>query len=210
VEYLVNMITQVPEGTSDQAVGDVRAREAANTRELAAQGHVLRLWRPPLAPGQWRTIGLFAAGDAAEIERVLASMPLRIWRTDEVTQLGNHRSDPGPAASGSRGREGGELAAEFLVTFSSAVPYGTEPADIAEATASEVGRLGELASEGHLIRLWALPTEQAPAPALSLWRAGDEAQVQAILKSLPLYPYAKVQVTQLTPHPSDPATQASR
>ncbi|HTW41255.1 MAG TPA: muconolactone Delta-isomerase family protein, partial [Solirubrobacteraceae bacterium] len=63
MEYLVTMITHVPAGTSQEAVDDVRAREAAHTRELAAQGHVLRLWRPPQAPGEWRTIGLFAAAD---------------------------------------------------------------------------------------------------------------------------------------------------
>jgi len=37
------------------------------------------------------------AGDA-QIEQVLASMPLRIWRTDEVTPLTPHPSDPGLAA----------------------------------------------------------------------------------------------------------------
>jgi muconolactone D-isomerase len=100
MEYLVSMTTHVPDGTPDDAVADVRAREAAHTRELAAQGHILRLWRPPLAPGEWRTIGLFAAADRAELDQVLASMPLRIWRTDEVTPLVPHPSDP--AAPGSR------------------------------------------------------------------------------------------------------------
>jgi muconolactone D-isomerase len=47
---------------------------------LAAQGHLLRLWRPPLQPGEWRTLGLFAAG-GDRLEEVLASMPLRVWRT---------------------------------------------------------------------------------------------------------------------------------
>jgi muconolactone delta-isomerase len=100
MEFLVTMTTRVPEGTTAEAVDDVRAREAAHTAELAAQGYVLRLWRPPLAPGEWRTIGLFAAADATELERVLASMPLRVWRTDEVTVLTPHPSDPG--APGSR------------------------------------------------------------------------------------------------------------
>jgi Muconolactone delta-isomerase len=48
MEYFVNMITNVPEGTPDQAVDQVRAREAVHSRELAAQGHLRRLWRPPL------------------------------------------------------------------------------------------------------------------------------------------------------------------
>jgi muconolactone delta-isomerase len=79
MEFLVTMITQVPDGTSEEAVAEVRTREATRSRELAAQGHLLRLWRPPLQPGEWRTLGLFAADDAAGPE-VLVSMPLRAWR----------------------------------------------------------------------------------------------------------------------------------
>ncbi len=76
MEYLITMTTQVPEGTSAQATADVRAREAARSRELAVQGHLLRLWRPPLQPGESRTLGLFAADDG-QLEMVLASMRLR-------------------------------------------------------------------------------------------------------------------------------------
>jgi len=82
MEYLVTMTTHVPDGTPDQAVDDVRGREAAHSRELAAAGYLLRLWRPPLRPGEWRSIGLFAAADGGRLEEVLASMPLRVWRTD--------------------------------------------------------------------------------------------------------------------------------
>ena len=94
MEYLLTMTTQVPEGTSEAAVQDIRTREAARSRELAAQGHLLRLWRPPLQPGEWRTLGLFAADDGTQLEEVLASMPLRVWRTDEVTPLSAHPNDP--------------------------------------------------------------------------------------------------------------------
>src|SRR5579863_6057221 len=102
MEYLVTMTTHVPAGTPDQAVDDVRAREAAHSRELAAAGHLLRLWRPPLRPGEWRSLGLFAAADAGQLEQVLASMPLRVWRTDEVTPLALHPNDPalGPGNTG--------------------------------------------------------------------------------------------------------------
>ena len=93
MEYLVSMTTHVPDGTPDEAVHDIRAREAARSRELAAQGHLLRLWRPPLQPGEWRTLGLFAAADGDRLEEVLASMPLRVWRTDEVTPLSPHPND---------------------------------------------------------------------------------------------------------------------
>jgi len=40
MEYLVTMTTHVPDGTPDQAVDDVRTREAARSRELAAAGHL--------------------------------------------------------------------------------------------------------------------------------------------------------------------------
>ncbi len=94
MEYLVTMTTHVPEGTTQEEVDEVRGREATRSRELAGQGHLLRLWRPPLQPGEWRTIGLFAADDGDQLEEVLASMPLRVWRTDEVTPLSPHPNDP--------------------------------------------------------------------------------------------------------------------
>jgi muconolactone D-isomerase len=59
MEYLVTMTTRVSDRTPDEAVQDIRSREAAHSRDLAAQGHLLRLWRPPLQPGEWRTLGLF-------------------------------------------------------------------------------------------------------------------------------------------------------
>ena len=96
MEYLVTMTTRVPDGTPEEAVQDIRTREAAHSRELAAQGHLLRLWRPPLQPGEWRTLGLFAAADGDRLEEILASMPLRVWRTDEVTPLSPHPNDPPP------------------------------------------------------------------------------------------------------------------
>jgi muconolactone D-isomerase len=95
MEFLVDMRTTVPEGTSDEAVADMRSREAAKSRDLAAQGHLLRLWRPPVAAGEWRTWGLFQAHDADELEQVLATMPLRVWRHDSVTPLSPHPNDPG-------------------------------------------------------------------------------------------------------------------
>jgi muconolactone D-isomerase len=97
MEYLVTMTTEVPDGTPETEVEDVRTREAAHSRELAAEGHLLRLWRPPLQPGEWRSIGLFAADDRAQLDEVLASMPLHVWRTDEVTPLSPHPSDPAQA-----------------------------------------------------------------------------------------------------------------
>jgi muconolactone D-isomerase len=68
MEYLVTMTTHVPDGTPERAVADVRAREAARSRELAAAGHLLRLWRPPLQPGEWRS-GCSPPRTAANLRR---------------------------------------------------------------------------------------------------------------------------------------------
>jgi muconolactone delta-isomerase len=207
MEYLVTMTTHVPEGTTDEAVADVRAREGAHTRELAAQGHVLRLWRPPLAPGEWRTLGLFAAADGDELERVLASMPLRVWRTDEVTPLEPHPNDPGAARDQAAGDRSSE--AEFLTLFTVVVPDGTPGDVVEETTRGEARSAHELGEQGHLIRLWALPSEDGAWHALGLWRAEDGEQLQWMLDSLSLDPWMAVQTTPLTPHPSDPGVNTS-
>ena len=193
MEYLVTMTTQVPEGTPDATVDDVRTREAARSRELAAQGHLLRLWRPPLRPGEWRTLGLFAADDDGRLEEILASMPLRVWRTDEVTALRPHPNDPGLAA--------GAPGSEFLTTFVITVPDGTPGRAVEETEAREAERAKELAGQGHLRRLWTLPGQ---GRTLGLWQAAAPAEVQAILRLLPLDPWMTVQTTPLSPHPSDP------
>jgi len=199
MEYLVTMTTHVPDGTPDQAVDDIRAREAAHTRELAVQGHVLRLWRPPLQPGEWRTLGLFAAAADGQLTEVLASMPLRVWRTDEVTPLSPHPNDPDPSALAPGA---GEKAAEFLVTFTVTVPPGAAAAQaVQDAKADEARSAHDLAAQGHLLRLWTLP---GTGRALGLWQARDPAQMQAILASLPLTPWMTADTTPLSPHPSDP------
>ena len=193
MEYLVTMTTHVPDGTPEQAVDDVRAREAARSRELAAAGHLLRLWRPPLRPGEWRSLGLFAAADGGQLEEVLTSMPLRVWRTDEVTPLAPHPNDPALAAR--------NAGTEFLTTFTLSVPEGTPGQAVDDTEAREARRAKELAGQGHLLRLWRLP---GPSRALGLWNAGNPAEMQAILKSLPLDPWMTVETTPLSRHPSDP------
>lgn len=208
MQYLVTMTTHVPDGTPDQAVDEIRAREGARSRELAAQGNLLRLWRPPLRPGEWRTLGLFVAPDADQLEKVLASMPLRIWRSDEVTPLAPHPNDPALRAAGAcddiRALSAGTGQPEFLTFFSIVVPDGTTAQTVADAEAREAERTKEWAGKGKLRRLWALPGQ---GRALGLWQADGPVEMAAIVKSLPLDPWMTTQTMPLTPHPSDPASQ---
>ena len=193
MEYLVNMTTRVPDGTPEEAIDDIRTREAAHSRELASQGHLLRLWRPPLQPGEWRASDCSPPPTAMSSREVLASMPLRIWRTDEVTPLSPHPNDPALEA---------RRATEFLTTFTLTIPEGTPAQTVEDTKAREAERAHELAGQGHLLRLWTLPDGRA----LGLWRARDAAEMQAILKSLPLDAWMTVQTTPLH---RTPATRRS-
>ena len=71
MEYLVDLVTTVPEGTNPTKVDELRAAEAVRAAELTREGHLVRLWRPPLGPAEWRSIGLFRAADEKEPPRSL-------------------------------------------------------------------------------------------------------------------------------------------
>jgi muconolactone delta-isomerase len=200
MEYLVTMTTRVPDGTADEAVDEIRGREAVRSRGLAAQGNLVRLWRPPLQPGEWRTLGLFSAADEDELEDLLASMPLRVWRSDQVAPLATHPNDP------PRSREPVEATAnEFLTTFEVTFPGSAGEQEIADIKAREADRTRVLAEQGHLVRLWMLPPTPGTWRALGLWRAENAAQMQAMLRSLPMDKWMTTETTPLSDHPSDPA-----
>jgi muconolactone delta-isomerase len=201
MEYLVTMTTQVPEGTSDATVAEVRERESAHSRELAAEGFLVRLWRPPLQPGEWRTLGLFRAADDDDLEKGLASMPLRIWRTDDVTPLSEHPNDPGADVRRARGS-----MPEFFTTFTTDPPAGTPVETVRELTAAEAESAREHGIAGRLVRLWRLPPDAAGrSRALGLWRAADPDEMRRILAGLPMAPLLSVETVPLSVHPSDPA-----
>jgi len=200
MEYLVTMTTRVPAGTPEAAVDDIRAREARRAADLAASGRLLRLWRPPLRPGEWRTLGLFAAPDDDGLEEDLASMPLRIWRKDEPVRLAAHPNDP--AAIGAD--RGLRVGSEFLIAMTVSVPPGTPQRDVDETFANEAVRARELAARGCLRRLWSLPAAPGVRRALGLWRAGSGAAMALIVDALPLRPWMAVETIPLTPHPNDP------
>jgi muconolactone delta-isomerase len=197
MEYLVTMTTQVPEGTTEERVAEIRRQEAARSRELAGLGHLSRLWRPPLQPGEWRTLGLFAADDEMDLENILASMPLRIWRSDQAVALSPHPNDPGQTSAAD--------APEFLTTFTVTIPDDADPVEVADLTAREADRTRELATQGHLVRLWMLSPIPGSWRALSLWRAENGEQLSAILTSLPMDRWMTTDTTRLTEHPNDPA-----
>jgi muconolactone D-isomerase len=94
MEFLTDMVTKVPDGTSPEKVDELRAAEAVRAAELAKKGHLVRLWRPPLGPGEWRSMGLFRAGNERELREILDSLPLHIWMKVTITPLSPHPNDP--------------------------------------------------------------------------------------------------------------------
>jgi muconolactone delta-isomerase len=94
LEYLTDLVTTVPEGTSPAKVVELRAAEVLHDVELAKAGYLVRLWRPPLDPGEWRSIGLLRATDEAELREVLASLPLHVWMKVTITLLSPYPNDP--------------------------------------------------------------------------------------------------------------------
>src|SRR5437763_3336017 len=103
-------------------------------------------------------------------------MPVRVWRADEASPLGAHPNDP--ASPFFPGRHLG--LQEFLSTFTLTIPESVPEQAEQKARTQEASRVHELATEGHLLRLWTLPGESR---ALGLWRAHDAAEMQTILQS---------------------------
>jgi muconolactone D-isomerase len=92
-EYLVQIVTVIPDGTEPAEVDRLRAAEAVRARQLAEGGHLFRLWRPV---GEMRSIGVWRADTEDELHaKVLGTLPLSKWMTFHVTALTPHPNDPG-------------------------------------------------------------------------------------------------------------------
>ncbi|WP_156765956.1 muconolactone Delta-isomerase family protein [Mycobacterium sp. E342] len=72
-------------------------------------------------------------------------------------------------------------------------------------SAREAAHSRRLAEQGHLERLWMLPSQSGDQRALGLWCAADAGAMRRSSESLPLLAWISVEMTPLTVHPSDPA-----
>jgi len=95
MDFLVEFTIVVPEGTTDAELQQRVSAEGERVAELAADHHVLRLWRPLPDDARWRAVGLYRAADDAELERILATLPLSPWMEITVRPLAEHPNDPG-------------------------------------------------------------------------------------------------------------------
>ena len=95
MEFLVEFDVEVPDGTSDTEVARRKREEAVAAAGLAAEGHLLRLWRPTAVTGDPTALGLYAADSRTELDALLRALPLADWMQVTVVPLAAHANDPG-------------------------------------------------------------------------------------------------------------------
>jgi muconolactone D-isomerase len=94
---------------------------------------------------------------------------------------------------------------EYLVDFTITVPAEAPASEVELRMTGEATRVAELATQGHALRVWKPLPDDGRARAVGLYRAADDAELQAILESLPLRPWMETSVRALAEHPNDPA-----
>jgi len=104
VEFLVEFKIEVPEGTTESEVADREEAEAETAARLVKEGHLVRVWRLPVASGEPHVLGLYRADSETELDCLLRALPLYEWMRVSVTPLAPHPNDPArsPATDGNR------------------------------------------------------------------------------------------------------------
>ncbi len=98
MEFLVEFAVEVPAGTPDEHVEQHQRAESAAAAKLAQDGHLVRLRRRPLLGDGTTAIGLYRAFSQAQLEDLLAALPLADRLRVTVTPLQAHPNDPATAS----------------------------------------------------------------------------------------------------------------
>ena len=99
MEFLVEFDVNVPDGAARSEVEERQSSEAAAAAKLADEGHLIRIWKPPVAPGETKALGLYRADSEAQLTDLLRALPLYDWMNITVTPLEPHPNDPLPQAT---------------------------------------------------------------------------------------------------------------
>jgi muconolactone delta-isomerase len=98
MEFLVEFKIEIPTGTPHEEVERRQRAESAAAAKLAEDGHLVRLWKVPAGGDGATAIGLYRAGSEAELDGLLAALPLADWLHVTVTPLEGHPNDPAQAS----------------------------------------------------------------------------------------------------------------
>src|SRR5437763_16062166 len=105
MEFLVDFHINVPEGTPESEVSNRAQAEASAAARLAADGHLVRLWKRPVATGETHALGLYRVDSKTELDALLGALPLYEWMSVTVTPLERHPNDPAAAQRSAAGTE---------------------------------------------------------------------------------------------------------
>jgi muconolactone D-isomerase len=100
MEFLVEFEVNVPDGVPASEVQARTTAEASAAASLVDQGHLIRVWKPPAAPGETKALGLYRADSEAQLDGLLGALPLYDWMHVTVTPLGPHPNDPAALSNG--------------------------------------------------------------------------------------------------------------
>ena len=98
MEFLVEFKIEVPAGTSLEEVERRQRAESAAAAKLAEDGHLVRLWRLSAGVDGATAIGLYRVDSEAELDGLLAALPIADWLRVTVTPLEAHPNDPAEAS----------------------------------------------------------------------------------------------------------------
>ena len=99
MEFLVEFEINVPDGTPESEIKDRENAEASAAAKLVDEGHLVRLWKRPIAPGETEVVGLYRADSGTELDGLLRALPLYEWMHVTVTPLEPHPNDPAAEAT---------------------------------------------------------------------------------------------------------------
>src|SRR4051794_16458266 len=94
MEFLVGFDVAIPDAAPESEIEERVGAEATAAAGLARQGHLVRLWSLPAAPGETKAVGLYRADSRAELDGLLGALPLNGWMQIAVTPLERHPNDP--------------------------------------------------------------------------------------------------------------------
>ena len=100
MEFLVEFEMNVPEGTPDVEFQERGNAEAAAAAVLVREGYLVRLWKPPAAPGEAKAVGLYRAESEERVGRS-ARRPAALQtgcrsRSHRSCRIPTTRAAPGP------------------------------------------------------------------------------------------------------------------
>ena len=94
MEFLVEFDVKLPEDAPRSEVQKRESGEAAAAARLGAEGHLVRIWKPPVEPDETKALGLYRADSRAQLDGLLAALPLADWMRVTITPLEPHSNDP--------------------------------------------------------------------------------------------------------------------